>query len=57
MPFVMATGLAMAEQFSAYPVNGGVYSWCYLLSSKEWGPCMYTCFFFKKKKLYINSLN
>ena len=23
----------------AFPVNGGVYSWCYLLSSEEWGPC------------------
>lgn len=23
---------------AAYPVNGGVYSWCYLLSSPEWGP-------------------
>ncbi|KAI8145228.1 hypothetical protein BJV82DRAFT_483774, partial [Fennellomyces sp. T-0311] len=34
-PFIMCIALAMAEVFSAYPVNGGVYSWCYLLSSKE----------------------
>ncbi|KAI9321379.1 amino acid/polyamine transporter I [Dichotomocladium elegans] len=39
-PFVMFIALAMAEIFSAYPVNGGVYSWCYLLSSPEWGPLM-----------------
>ncbi|KAI7848424.1 hypothetical protein BDC45DRAFT_406107, partial [Circinella umbellata] len=34
-PFVSCIALSMAEVFSAYPVNGGVYSWCYLLSSKE----------------------
>ncbi|KAG2222496.1 hypothetical protein INT45_012810 [Circinella minor] len=39
-PFVMCIALSMAEVFSAYPVNGGVYSWCYLLSSEKWGPLM-----------------
>ncbi|KAI9272928.1 amino acid/polyamine transporter I [Phascolomyces articulosus] len=39
-PFITCIGLAMAEVFSAFPVNGGVYSWCYLLSSEEWGPLM-----------------
>ncbi|KAG2221051.1 hypothetical protein INT45_009709, partial [Circinella minor] len=39
-PFVMCIALGMAETFSSYPVNGGVYSWCYLMSSKEWGPFM-----------------
>ncbi|CDS10375.1 hypothetical protein LRAMOSA03051 [Lichtheimia ramosa] len=39
-PFVCSIALSMAEIFSAYPVNGGVYSWCYLLSSPEWGPIM-----------------
>ncbi|CDH54998.1 hypothetical protein RO3G_06553 [Lichtheimia corymbifera JMRC:FSU:9682] len=37
-PFVTLIALAMSELFSAFPVNGGVYSWCYLLSSPEWGP-------------------
>ncbi|KAL1934987.1 hypothetical protein VTP01DRAFT_4127 [Rhizomucor pusillus] len=41
IPFVSCIALAMAEVFSGtYPVNGGVYSWCYLLSNKEWGPLM-----------------
>ncbi|CDH54997.1 apc amino acid permease [Lichtheimia corymbifera JMRC:FSU:9682] len=39
-PFVTLIALAMSELFSAFPVNGGVYSWCYLLSSPEWGPLM-----------------
>ncbi|KAI9314156.1 amino acid permease-domain-containing protein [Dichotomocladium elegans] len=39
-PFVLCIALGMAELFSAYPVNGGVYSWCYLLSGPEWGPLM-----------------
>ncbi|ORY93803.1 amino acid/polyamine transporter I [Syncephalastrum racemosum] len=40
-PFIMCIALAMAEHDTlAYPVNGGVYSWCYLLSSPEWGPMM-----------------
>ncbi|KAI9314154.1 amino acid permease-domain-containing protein [Dichotomocladium elegans] len=39
-PFVTLIALAMAELFSSFPVNGGVYSWCYLLSSPEWGPLM-----------------
>ncbi|KAL1934990.1 hypothetical protein VTP01DRAFT_4130 [Rhizomucor pusillus] len=40
IPFVTCIALSMAEVFSAYPVNGGVYSWCYLLSNKKWGPLM-----------------
>ncbi|KAI8146477.1 amino acid/polyamine transporter I [Fennellomyces sp. T-0311] len=39
-PFVMCIALGMAEMFSSYPVNGGVYSWCYLLSDHKWGPFM-----------------
>ncbi|KAJ8661264.1 hypothetical protein O0I10_003013 [Lichtheimia ornata] len=39
-PFVMCIALSMSEVFSAYPVNGGIYSWCYLLSTPEWGPLM-----------------
>ncbi|KAI9008443.1 amino acid/polyamine transporter I [Phycomyces nitens] len=37
-PFVMCIGLSMAEVISAYPLAGGIYSWCYMLSNEEWGP-------------------
>ncbi|KAI8149992.1 amino acid/polyamine transporter I [Fennellomyces sp. T-0311] len=40
LPFLLCSALAMAEIFSAYPVNGGVYSWSYLLSSPKWGPLL-----------------
>ncbi|RCH80449.1 hypothetical protein CU098_001084, partial [Rhizopus stolonifer] len=39
-PFVMCIALSMAEVVSAYPLAGGIYSWCFLLSNKEWGPFM-----------------
>ncbi|KAI9302964.1 hypothetical protein BJ944DRAFT_166264, partial [Cunninghamella echinulata] len=39
-PFVLSVSLSMAEMYSAYPLNGGIYSWCYFLSGKKWGPCM-----------------
>ncbi|KAI8066553.1 amino acid/polyamine transporter I [Gongronella butleri] len=37
-PFVMCIALSISEVISFYPVSGGVYSWCYLLTSEEWGP-------------------
>ncbi|ORX47250.1 amino acid transporter [Hesseltinella vesiculosa] len=39
-PFTMAVCLCMAELYSTYPLSGGIYSWCYLLTSKKWGPFM-----------------
>ncbi|ORY96420.1 hypothetical protein BCR43DRAFT_440156, partial [Syncephalastrum racemosum] len=39
-PFVFCIATSMAEVISAYPLAGGIYSWCYVLSSKEWGPYM-----------------
>ncbi|ORZ26037.1 hypothetical protein BCR42DRAFT_294783, partial [Absidia repens] len=38
-PFVICISLSLAEMYSAFPVNGGIYSWGYLLSNKKWGPC------------------
>lgn len=40
-PFVTCIALSMAEIVSAYPLAGGMYSWSFLLSSKQWGPCKY----------------
>ncbi|ORX62624.1 hypothetical protein DM01DRAFT_1387522 [Hesseltinella vesiculosa] len=37
-PFVMCIALSISEVISAYPVSGGVYSWCFLLTNEEWGP-------------------
>lgn len=39
VPFVICIALSMAEIVSAYPLAGGVYSWSFLLSNKQWGPC------------------
>ncbi|RCH87084.1 hypothetical protein CU098_007147 [Rhizopus stolonifer] len=39
-PFVTCIALSMAEIVSAYPLAGGMYSWSFLLSSKQWGPFM-----------------
>ncbi|KAF7728166.1 hypothetical protein EC973_006560 [Apophysomyces ossiformis] len=39
-PFVCCIGLSMGEVISAYPLAGGIYSWCYMLCSEEWGPFM-----------------
>ncbi|KAG0763628.1 hypothetical protein G6F16_003773 [Rhizopus arrhizus] len=40
VPFVICIALSMAEIVSAYPLAGGVYSWSFLLSNKQWGPFM-----------------
>ncbi|ORZ14661.1 amino acid/polyamine transporter I [Absidia repens] len=37
-PFVMCIGLGISEVISAYPVSGGIYSWCFLLTNEKWGP-------------------
>ncbi|KAI9021708.1 amino acid/polyamine transporter I [Phycomyces nitens] len=42
VPFVACIGLSMAEVISAYPLAGGIYSWCYMLSNKKWAPCLIT---------------
>ncbi|CAO3626288.1 unnamed protein product [Mucor hiemalis] len=39
-PFVCCIALSMAEIISAYPLEGGVFSWSLLLSNKKWGPFM-----------------
>ncbi|KAI8331861.1 amino acid/polyamine transporter I [Chlamydoabsidia padenii] len=39
-PFVICISLSLAEMYSAYPLNGAIYSWTYLLTSKKWGPFM-----------------
>lgn len=41
VPFVCCIALSMSEIISAFPLEGGVFSWSYLLSNKKWGPCMY----------------
>ncbi|KAI8068688.1 amino acid/polyamine transporter I [Gongronella butleri] len=37
-PFILILGLCIAEACSAYPVNGAIYSWCYILTSKKCAP-------------------
>ncbi|CAO3609293.1 unnamed protein product [Cunninghamella blakesleeana] len=37
-PFVVCIGLSISEIISAYPVSGGIYSWCFLLTNKKSGP-------------------
>ncbi|KAI8341678.1 amino acid/polyamine transporter I [Chlamydoabsidia padenii] len=37
-PFVMCIALGISEVISAYPVSGGIYSWCFLLTNEKWGP-------------------
>ncbi|CAO3626413.1 unnamed protein product [Cunninghamella echinulata] len=37
-PFVMCIGLSISEVISAFPVSGGIYSWCFLLTNEKYGP-------------------
>ncbi|CAO3626108.1 unnamed protein product [Mucor hiemalis] len=39
-PFVCCIALGMAEFASAYPVEGGSFTWSLRLSNKKWGPFM-----------------
>ncbi|GAA5813684.1 hypothetical protein MFLAVUS_007170 [Mucor flavus] len=41
-PFVCCIALSMAEVISAYPLEGGVFSWTLLLSNKKRGPLFWT---------------
>lgn len=55
-PFVICISLSLAEMYSAYPLNGGIYSWGYLLSNKKWGPCKPSFFHGFAKQLTCSHL-